>query len=89
MEATPCPLLPPGDYDLSVEATGFERTQVCGLHLTVGQVLPYDVTMTVGSIKSVVEVTAEPPVVQVAQAQQANTMNEQLIKDRALQHHRQ
>jgi hypothetical protein len=74
------PLLPPGDYDLSVEAIGFERTEVSGLHLTVGQVLPYDVTMTVGSVKSVVEVTAEPPTVQVAQAQQANTVNEQLIE---------
>ncbi len=74
------PLLPPGDYDLSVEAKGFERTQVGGLHLTVGQVLPYDVHLTVGSVQVVVEVTAEPPTVQVEQAQQANTVGEQVIE---------
>ena len=74
------PLLPPGDYDLSVEAKGFERAQVSGLHLTVGQVLPYDVHLTVGSLQQVVEVTAQPPNVQVEQVQQANTVNEQLIE---------
>jgi hypothetical protein len=74
------PLLQPGDYDLSVEADGFERTQISALHLTVGQILPYDVTLIVGSLKTVVEVTAQPPLVQVEQAQQANTVNEQVIE---------
>ena len=74
------PLLPPGDYDLTVEAAGFERQQVGGLHLTVGQVLPYDVHLTIGSVKSEVQVTAEPPAVQVEQAQQANTVNQQTIE---------
>jgi len=73
------PLLPPGDYDLLVSANGFQRAQIGGLHLTVGQVLPYDVTLTVGSVQSVVEVTAQPPLVQVEQAQQANTINDQVI----------
>jgi len=74
------PLLQPGDYDLSVEAKGFERAQITGLHLTVGQVLPYEVTLTVGSVTSVVEVTAQLALVQVEQAQQANTVNEQVIQ---------
>ncbi len=74
------PQLPPGDYNLSVEAAGFQRAEVNGLHLTVGQVLPYDVTLTVGSVQSVIEVTAQPPTIQVEQAQQANTVNEQLIE---------
>ena len=74
------PLLPPGDYDLTVSANGFQRAHIEGLHLTVGQVLPYDVTLTVGSVQSVVEVTAQPPLVQVEQAQQANTINDQVIE---------
>jgi hypothetical protein len=74
------PLLQPGDYNLSAEANGFQRVEISGLHLTVGQVLPYDVTLTVGSVRSVIEVTAQPPLVQVEQAQQANTVNEQLIE---------
>ncbi len=74
------PQLTPGDYDLSVEAKGFQRAQVGGLHLTVGQVLPYDVHMALGSIQNVVEVTAQPPAIQVEQAQQANTVNQQVIE---------
>lgn len=74
------PLLPPGDYELSVEAKGFERAHIGGLHLTVGQVLPYDVHMAVGELQSVVEVTAQPPTVQVEQVQQANTVGEQVIE---------
>jgi hypothetical protein len=74
------PLLPPGDYDLTVEAKSFQRAQIGGLHLTVGQVLPYDVKLTVGSVQNVIEVTAQPPTIQVEQAQQANTVNEQVIE---------
>ena len=74
------PLLTPGDYDLSVSAKGFQRVQVGGLHLTVGLALPYDVHLVLGSLQSVVEVTAQPPVVQVEQAQQANTVGQQVIE---------
>ncbi len=74
------PLLPPGDYDLTVEAKGFQRTQISGFHLTVGQVLPYDVHMAIGEVQNVVEVTALPPTVQVEQVQQANTIGEQTIE---------
>jgi len=74
------PLLPPGDYDLSVEANGFQRTKVGGLHLTVGQVVPFDVNLKLGSVQTVVEVDAVPQVVQVEQTQQANTVSEQVIQ---------
>lgn len=74
------PLLPPGDYELLVEAKGFEKTQVKGLHLTVGQVQPYDVRLTVGSIVDRVDVTAEVPTIQTEQAQQANTVSQQVIE---------
>ncbi len=74
------PQLAPGDYTLSVGAAGFQRAEINGLHLTVGQVLPYSITLTVGSVKSVIEVTAQPPSIQVEQAQQANTVNQQLIE---------
>jgi len=74
------PLLPPGDYELTVEAKGFEKAQISGLHLTVGLVLPYDVKLTVGSVQQTVEVTAQPPTVQVEQVQQANTIGQQVIE---------
>ncbi len=75
------PLLPPGDYTLTVEAKGFQTQQVSALHLTVGEVLPYDVVLKVGSVSSEVDVhTASPDVVQVEQAQQANTVDEPTIE---------
>ena len=75
------PLLQPGQYDLSVEAPGFERASIKNILLTVGQIQVYDVQLTVGSVKSVVEVTAEPPLVQVEQPQQANTLDREQIVD--------
>jgi hypothetical protein len=70
------PLLPPGLYVLQVEATGFIKEVVKDLELTIGQTLVYDVNLRVGAVTSVVEVTAEAPLIQVEQTQQANTINQ-------------
>ena len=71
----------PGAYDLTVEAPGFERTAFKNIVVTVGQIQVYDIHMTIGSVKSVVEVNADPPLVQVEQPQQANTLNQEQIVD--------
>src|SRR5215470_16376197 len=69
------PLLPPGSYDLQVDATGFSREVVRNLQLTIGQIVVFDVNLRVGAVSTVVEVTAEAPLIQVEQTQQANTIN--------------
>jgi hypothetical protein len=69
------PLLPPGSYDLQVDAVGFSREVVRNLQLTVGQIVVFDVSLRVGAVSTVVEVTAEAPLIQVEQTQQANTIN--------------
>jgi hypothetical protein len=69
------PLLPPGSYDLQVDATGFSREVVRNLQLTIGQNLVFDINLRVGAVSTVVEVTAEAPLIQVEQTQQANTIN--------------
>ena len=52
------PLLPPGEYNLSVQATGF--TDVTrGFALTIGQTGRVDVTLTIGPVSQTVEVAAD------------------------------
>src|SRR5215813_9503015 len=74
------PLLPPGSYQLQVEATGFIKELVRDLQMTLGQTTVYDMNLRVGAVTSVVEVTAEAPLIQVEQTQQANTINQNQIE---------
>src|SRR5215467_1251514 len=75
------PLLPPGSYDLQVDATGFSREVVRDLQMTLGQTTVYDMNLRVGAVTSVVEVTAEAPLLQVEQTQQANTINQNQVEN--------
>src|SRR5215471_7033562 len=75
------PLLPPGSYQLQVEATGFIKELVRDLQMTLGQTTVYDVNLRVGAVTSVVEVTAEAPLIQVEQTQQANTINQNQVEN--------
>ena len=70
------PALMPATYQVEVEAQGFQRAVARNVVLTVGQIVAYDVHLTVGSISTVVEVAADvAPLIQVEQTQQANTVN--------------
>ncbi len=75
------PLLEPGAYELTVESPGFAKAVVRGVQLSVGQAEIYDVHLTVGSVTNEVVVNAEPPVIQVEQVQQANTVNTNQIEN--------
>lgn len=69
------PLLPPGVYQLETEAQGFSKTVATRLELTIGQTLVYNISLRVGAVNSVVEVTADAPLIQLEQTQQADTIN--------------
>lgn len=70
------PLLQPGEYKLSVEAQGFQKAEIGGIQLTVGQSQVYDVHLSIGPVQSIIEVTADVPLIEVEQPQQANTVNQ-------------
>ena len=74
-------LLPPGTYDLDVEAKGFEKAHIAGLDLSVGATVEYDVHLAVGMMIDTVSVEAEPPLVMAEQTQQANTLEERQISN--------
>ena len=73
------PSLPPGTYEISVEATGFETKTTKDVQVTVGQVLVLDLQMGVQGVTSVVTVTTEAPLIETERTQQANTIDERQI----------
>jgi hypothetical protein len=68
--------LPPASYEIAVEASGFSRAVAKNVVLTVGQILTYDIHLTVGSISQSVEVSDQPLLIETERTQQANTVND-------------
>jgi hypothetical protein len=75
------PLLQPGLYEIQAEAVGFDKTVAKDVQLTVGQNMIYDISLRVGAITNVIDVTAEAPLIQVEQSQQANTINRAQVEN--------
>ena len=67
--------LPPGVHEIAVEANGFSRAVANNVVLTVGQILTYDIHLTLGSVSQTVEVTDRPPLIETGRTQQANTVD--------------
>jgi hypothetical protein len=58
------PLLPPGNYKLTVEKEGFQKAELSGLVLQVNQTLGLDVALKVGAVTQSVTVEAQAPQLQ-------------------------
>ena len=56
--------LPPGHYDVSVEAKGFKRGLITGSVVQVQQSTRLDFTLAAGDVSQTVEVTGAPPIVE-------------------------
>lgn len=74
-------LLRPGTYAAKVEATGFESQIVTGITLTVGQIARMDFRLTPGVVASTIEVFAVMPTTETEKTQQANTLEQQRIRE--------
>ncbi len=62
------PLLPPGEYQVSVEAQGFNKEIRNGLTLQIGDVARFDFSLQVGESRQIVEVQATAPLTQTENA---------------------
>src|SRR4051812_24772399 len=58
------PLLPPGDYVITVEATGFKKLVQKGLTLQINQQAQLNLTLQVGQVTEEISVTAQAPQLQ-------------------------
>src|SRR6266446_3433913 len=73
--------LSPGNYDVSVEQSGFQNEVHKDVVVNVGRAVIVDFRMQVSPRKEVVEVSSEPPVVDTERGHQADTVNRKYIVD--------
>ena len=68
--------IPPGNYTLEVQAEGFKKFTRSGLVLRVAQVAEINVTLELGTVTEVVEVTAETPLLETASSTLGEVIND-------------
>src|SRR5688572_2124939 len=74
--------LPPGDYEVSVEAPNYKKAVVPAYKLTVGARADLDVTLELGQVTEIVNVTAEnQPIVETAKTTVSNTIESERIEN--------
>lgn len=73
------PFLIPGVYTVSVENAGFRKFLRENVQVRVGDVVTVDVNMTVGDVAETVNVTAETPLLQTAEASLGQVVDERRI----------
>lgn len=73
--------LPPGKYEITVEAAGFAKTVVKDVTLTVGQIAELPVTMQVASVNEVINVSSEAEMVETQRSSSATTIEQTRIEN--------
>jgi hypothetical protein len=74
--------LPPGDYEVTVESPNYKKAIVPSYKLTVGARADLDVTLELGQITEIVNISTEDqPVVETTRTTVANTIEEQRIEN--------
>ena len=73
------PNLPPGKYELTVEASGFAKVTQTGIVLTVGQTATLDVILKVAAGTEKVVVTTEMPVIEPTKTEISQVVETQQI----------
>jgi len=69
--------LPPGNYEVTVEASGFSKGRIASVTLTVGQRADLDIPLSVGSVGATVDIsTAEVALVESSSTTVSNTIDQ-------------
>lgn len=71
--------LPPGTYAVTVTAPGFSSLKRAGLKIDVGHLPTLDLTLSVGSNSTVVEVSAEAPLIDVTTTRTVTNITSDVI----------
>src|SRR5574340_1517710 len=77
-------LLRPGNYDLSAEHAGFKALVRRGLKLEVNQSASLDISLELGRHSETVTVTGEAPLLETANADRGDVIDEKTIKEMPL-----
>jgi len=74
--------LPPGEYEITVEAPNYKKAVVPAYRLTVGARADLDVTLELGQITEIVNIsTADQPIVETTRTTVSNTIEQQRIEN--------
>jgi hypothetical protein len=71
--------LPPGKYNLSIEAQGFKRHSMSAFPLTVAQQATMDVQLELGAVSSTVEVSSSAPLLNTTNSSLGQTIENRYI----------
>src|SRR6185312_4606920 len=71
--------LPPGNYDISVKASGFGASKQTGLQLIVGATPSVNFTLKVGAATETVEVSSEAEQIDVTSSKDQSNVTRQII----------
>jgi hypothetical protein len=69
----------PGIYEITVRAPGFSELKQEGVQIQVGRLPSINLTLSVGSEKAIVEVTAETPQIDITQSRTQTTISKDEI----------
>src|SRR5437867_361794 len=75
------PSLPVGSYTITAEAAGFKRVAVSNIQVEVAQRVQIDLTLDIGAVAEVVEVTAAPAQLQTSDSQIGGVVESKAISD--------
>jgi hypothetical protein len=73
--------LPPGHYEITVEAPGFAKALLSNVAVTVGQIAELPVTMQVASVSETVNVSSEAEMIETQRSSSATTIEQQRIEN--------
>lgn len=74
--------LPPGDYEITVEAQNYKKAVVPTYKLTVGARADLDVSLEVGQLSEIVNISTEDqPIIETSRTTVANTIDETRIEN--------
>jgi hypothetical protein len=73
--------LPIGNYNISIEAPGFKSLRQSGISLSAGEDLRMDFKLELGQVAERVEVTAETPLINKANAEQRTTLETLRVRE--------
>ena len=73
--------LPPGEYEITIESSGFSTLKREGLQIEVGAIVTLDFTLEVGATTEVVTVTQDVPLVETERTGVSSTISQELVED--------
>src|ERR1700682_1831771 len=71
----------PGDYQVTISATGFDTETKSGIRISVGAQQVFDLALRIGTVSHRVEVSTEAPAIQTTSSEISATVNAATVRE--------